>query len=390
MAAVPSTNRAWFYTKAPETDSTLATDLYELREVGMPEVQEGMILVRLAAIVVAPMAKAYLELPGNNTGAEALGLHRLKLGATGMGEAVGQVVQTKSKKYALGDRIWLPFNKLMEYQAFRDDGKDNPMGGMAPLKLPAFVKTETLLSTLAPAAGATAYVAANHCECGRVREPGCASGLASCLSFLRKAAPKKTVLVTSAAGAVGVVACQLYKNKGCKVVGVTSSREKADKLLEYGCDAAIAYKSEDLDKRLGELAPEGIDVFLDNVGSTHLDAGTRHMKVGGKILSVGTMSEIKNFGSGAIAGWRAYHCAVARELKFEGMCMFAPSRQKLLPRAVLSLGVMIWRGKVKPAETVVQGGLEQWAAHVDKLFRSETFGRMILVSAEGVSTAMGA
>jgi len=377
-----STTSAWCYAKTPEAVKPKAGDIYELQQQEVPALKEGMILVRLSAIAVAPMARAFLELPGNDTGAEDLGLQRLKLGGTAVGESVATVVETMSKKFVVGDRVWLPFNKLAEHQVFCDDGSDHPMK-LAPVKLPALVNTETFLSTMTPSAGVTAYVGANHTVCGSVED----SGLA-CLSFLRKATPK-TVLVTSAAGAVGIVACQLYKHKGCKVIGVTSTREKVDKLLAYGCDAAIAYKTEDLDARLSELAPEKLDVVVDNVGSTQLDAATKHMKIGGKILSIGTISELDNYATGNIQGWKNYHWGVSRELKFEGL--YIGNHQKQFPGAMMSLGMLVFRGKIKPAHTIIEGGFEEWAAHVDKLFGSETFGRMILVNSKNTAgRAIGA
>merc|ERR1719188_2455670 len=219
--------------------------------------------------------------------------------------------------------------------------------GHPPFKVFPFVRTETQLSTMSPAAGITAWCAINDTFCGSVDEPGCFSCLWG------RAEKSKTVLVTSAAGAVGVVACQLYKNKGCKVVGVTSTREKADRLLEFGCDAAIAYRTESIDQRLTELAPEGIDVFFDNVGAAQLDAGSKHMKLRGKIIQVGCQAEIDNFADNNMHGWKEYGRLCAREMTVAGFLMF--SHIKKLPAAVASMSWMIYRGKLKPAETVVSG-----------------------------------
>merc|ERR1719198_2658830 len=193
-----------------------------------------MILTRLSAIAVAPLARTYLELPGNDTGAEELGLKRTKIGEVVPCEAVAEVVETKSKKYKVGDKVYLPFNPLVEYSAHRDDGKDNP-DGMAPIKLFPCVHPETQLTVLSPSAGITAHCASNH-PCGRVVE----GGLRGCLAGLFGCRKQKAVLVNSAAGAVGVVAGQLYKNQGCRVIGVTSSKEKAKRLVEeVGYDAAV-------------------------------------------------------------------------------------------------------------------------------------------------------
>lgn len=272
---------------------------------------------------------------------------------------------SRSRKYAVGDRV-ASFSPLFDYCALRDDAR------MPPTRLPSSATTE---KALVMGAGLTAHLVINHHPCGRVSEPGCGAGLAGCMSFLRRR-PEKTVLVTSAAGGVGCVAGQIYKAKGCRVIGVTSTREKADKILEYGFDAAIAYKEESLDKRLGELAPEGLDIFFDNVGAEQLDAGSRHMKVGGRIVQVGCAAEIDNYASGDIRGWKEYHRMAARELQVGGFLM--TNHLAKIPGSVLSLMLMTARGKVKTAETVVHGGLDRWAECVDRLHSGDCFGRLVL------------
>jgi len=263
MAAMA--NRAWFYTNVPDAKAPRATDIYELRSVPMPEVHDGMILCKKVAISVQPMARTYLKIPGFESGAEELGLRSTELGQMGMCESVAVVIDSKSKKYKVGARIYLPFHPLVEYSAHCDDGSDSSTG--APIPIFDFVRSETQLSALSPGSGLTAYCAINYNIAGQVETPLCAGGLWSCFSGLFKKRQQKTVLVTSAAGAVGIIAGQLYKNKGCKVIGVTSTRQKAARLPDFGYDATIAYKEEDLDMRLGEVAPEGIDVFFDNVGA---------------------------------------------------------------------------------------------------------------------------
>jgi hypothetical protein len=161
------------------------------------------------------------------------------------------------------------------------------------------------------------------------------------------------------------------------VIGVTSSREKADRLENFGgYDAVIAYKTEDLDARLSELAPAGVDVFIDNVGAEQLDAGTRHMKIGGRILSVGAIGEMDAMVTGTVKGMKEYLRIPARELTLGGFLMYNHF-DKIL-EAVMALSAMLAEGKLRSAETVVHAGLEKWAECVDKVYGSQTFGRMIL------------
>jgi len=352
-------NHGWFYVKFPEQAGALlpATSIFEMRVLPpLPVLAEGKIRLRLSLVAVAPMAKTYLELPGNDTGADELGLKRTALGSPLPSEYVSEVVESKSPAFAVGDKVW-GMGPLFRYRDLAVDGSD----GFPPLKLPAGVRPEHMLSVVTPSAGITAYCAVEHHPCGRVEAPY----------------EKRTVLVTSAAGAVGLVIGQLYQNKGCRVIGVTSSREKADRLESFGgYDAVIAYKSEDLDARLSELAPAGIDVFVDNVGAEQLDAGARHMKIGGKILSVGAIGEMDAMVTGNVRGMKEYLRIPARELTFGGMLMY--NHFDKIPGAAMALSAMLAEGKLKSAETVVRGGLEQWAECVDRVYGSQTFGRLIL------------
>jgi len=366
-----SNNFGWYYAKKPEFPYNGAGSIFELRSVEMPKVDDGMFLTKLVTVTLPPHNLAALELPGNDTGAESLGFVRTSLNTLLPTEAIAEVVETKSKKYKIGDKVWLPNNPLVQYAAFREDGKDDAHG-RPPMKLSSSIEPETWLSTVSTFTGTSAYCAVNHHMCGRVDEPGCWG----CMQGLFAKKKQKTVLVTSAAGGVGIVACQLYKNKGCKVIGVTGTREKADKLLQFGCDATIAYKTENMDARLSELAPEGVDVFFDNVGSTQLDAGTKHMKVCGKIISVGCLSEIDRYTTGDIAGWKEYHRMVARELLVGGFLLVNHIRQ--IPLAMFSLIRMLKKGKLKPCHTMVDGDFKTWADAVDQSHSGNTFGRLIL------------
>ena len=138
----------------------------------------------------------------------------------------------------------------------------------------------------------------------------------------------------------------------------------------------IAYKTDDLDARMKQLAPGGFDVFVDNVGAEQLDAGARHMKIGGKILSVGAIGEMDAMVSGNMHGWKEYLRVPARELTFGGFLMYNHFDQLL--GAFVALSQMLADGKLQSAETIVRGGFERWAECVDQAYASQTFGRLIL------------
>ncbi len=107
-----------------------------------------------------------------------------------------------------------------------------------------------------------------------------------------------------------------------------------------------------------------------------IDAGAPHMKIGGRILSVGAIGELDAMMTGNVRGMKQYLRIPARELTMGGMLMY--NHIDKLPEAWMSLNAMLATGKLKRAETIVRGGLERWAECVDHVYASQTFGRMIL------------
>uniref|UniRef100_A0A0C9RVZ0 TSA: Wollemia nobilis Ref_Wollemi_Transcript_10095_1329 transcribed RNA sequence n=1 Tax=Wollemia nobilis TaxID=56998 RepID=A0A0C9RVZ0_9CONI len=105
--------------------------------------------------------------------------------------------------------------------------------------------------------------------------------------------PGEEVFVSAAAGAVGLLAAQLAKSKGCRVVGSVGSEEKVKVLREeFGLDDAFNYKSEtDWNAALSKYFPRGIDIYFDNVGGGMLEAALNHMKMNARISLCGMISQ---------------------------------------------------------------------------------------------------
>lgn len=101
-----------------------------------------------------------------------------------------------------------------------------------------------------------------------------------------------TVVVSAAAGAVGSVACQLAKIQGARVIGIAGGAHKCQYLTDQiGCDHAIDYKSDDVGAKLNELAPDGINVFFDNVGGEILNAVLDRIAKGARVVICGAISQ---------------------------------------------------------------------------------------------------
>ena len=130
-------------------------------------------------------------------------------------------------------------------------------------------------------------------------------------------APGETVVVSGAAGAVGGVAGQIAKLKGCRVVGIAGGRDKCSHLLEdLGFDAAIDYKTEDVDAALGEHCPQGIDVYFDNVGGEILDAALAHLARRARVIICGAISQYNV--TGAMAGPSNYMSLLVNHASMTG------------------------------------------------------------------------
>ena len=120
------------------------------------------------------------------------------------------------------------------------------------------------------------------------------TGLAAFFSVteIAKAKKKETMIVSTAAGALGSIACQIGKIKGCKVIGICGSDEKCNWLVkELKIDACINYKKEkNLSSAIKKLCPEGVDIYIDNVGGNMLDAVLANISKGARIVFSGAIS----------------------------------------------------------------------------------------------------
>ena len=113
--------------------------------------------------------------------------------------------------------------------------------------------------------------------------------------------PGQTVLVSGAAGSVGSIVGQIARIKGCRAVGIAGGEDKCRWLVEeVGFDAAIDYKSADLRKELKTHAPDGVDVYFDNVGGATLEAALNRLAHGARIVLCGAVSQYNDTPRGPV------------------------------------------------------------------------------------------
>jgi NADPH-dependent curcumin reductase CurA len=191
-----------------------------------------------------------------------------------------------------------------------------------------------------------------------------------------------TVVISGAAGAVGMVAGQIAKIKGAgKVVGIAGGPEKCSFLTdELGFDAAIDYKSDNVGKALKEHCPDGIDVYFDNVGGEILDNVLARLARGARIVICGAISQY-NAEGGKMRGPSNYMMLLVRRARMQGFVVF-----DYADRYGEAVGEMAgWRadGTLKTREDVVEGGIDDFVDTLLKLFRGENLGKLVLKLADG-------
>jgi NADPH-dependent curcumin reductase CurA len=204
-------------------------------------------------------------------------------------------------------------------------------------------------------------------------------GMTAYFGLLEIGKPKEgeTVVVSGAAGAVGTVAGQIAKIKGCRVVGIAGGAEKCDYLTrELGFDAAIDYKADDVKKALRQHCPKGVDVYFDNVGGDILDTVLTQLARGARIIICGAISQ---YNAAAVKGPANYLSLLVNRASMTGMVVFDYAAR--YPEAMRDIAGWIAAGKVKTREQVVDG-LETFPETLLKLFRGENLGKLVLKIAD--------
>jgi len=186
---------------------------------------------------------------------------------------------------------------------------------------------------------------------------------------------RENVFVSAAAGAVGSVAAQIAKIKGCYVIGSAGSEDKCRWLKqELGLDAAINYKTVELRSALKAAAPRGIDVYFDNVGGEHLNAALPRMNALGRIAVCGMISAYNNFGA-ISEPVTTLSNMIYNRLTMKGFVFyeFEPLRTQFLA----DMKGWLKEGRIQYRTTILQG-IGQAPAALIGLFNGTNTGKMLV------------
>ena len=264
---------------------------------------------------------------------------------------VGEVVESHAEGFEPGHTVWHAFG-WREY-AVVEAGKEalRGVGTLRTLQTDG-IAPQAYLGVLG-SAGLTAYA-------GLFRIAGLREG--------------DVVWVSAAAGSVGSLASQFAKIRGHRVIGSAGSDEKVTYLLDQlGLDAAFNYKRRPVLELLREAAPDGIDVYFDNVGGDHLEAALTLLRQDGRVAMCGQISGYEV--AGAPPGPSNIFLCVAKDLTIRGYR--ASSWPHLISEMQREVGRWLSDGRVKHEETVVEG-LENAPCALAMLMRGDTRGKTVV------------
>jgi NADPH-dependent curcumin reductase CurA len=312
-------------------------DCFDLVEVDLPEPTDGQVLVRNTFMSVDPYMR------GRMSDARSY-VPPFELGRAMEGGAVGEVVASADPGLAVGDVV-------LHNLGWRDLALV-PNGGARAVKPESGVSLSAYLGVLGMP-GLTAYV-----------------GLLDIAGFQ----PGDTVFVSGAAGAVGSVAGQIAKARGAsRVVGSAGTPTKVAWLREIGFDAAFDYHEGPVRKRLKEAAPDGIDVYFDNVGGEHLEAAISSLKPFGRVAMCGAISAYN--ATEPPAGPTNLSLAVGKRLTLRGFIV--SDHGKRIKDYLPEMAGWLRDGTVRWEETVVDG-LENATDAFRGLLAGENLGKMVV------------
>lgn len=314
---------------------------FKFVDAEVPAPQDGEVTVRNHFMSVDPYMR------GRMTGVKSYA-DPYVVGEVMTGGAVGEVVASEHPDFKQGDMV-LSLRGWRE--AFTASVEEMKLEGFRKIDT-AMIPAQSYLG-IAGMPGLTAY-----------------AGLYDVANF--KAGD--TVLVSGAAGAVGSIVCQLAKADGAYVVGIAGSDSKCEWLKSRGVDATVNYKTaKNMTKALQEAAPNGIDVYFENVGGDILEAALNVMNPFGRIAVCGMIAAYND--AEPQPGPKNLIQIVGKSLKIQGFIVIQHAH--LLPDFIAKLGPLMMSGQIKAEETIMDG-IDNAPEAFLKLFSGDKQGKMLV------------
>jgi NADPH-dependent curcumin reductase CurA len=314
---------------------------FHLREAALPELRDGEILVRNHLLSVDPAMRGWVSAVANY--AKPVGI-----GEVMRSFAAGEVIDSRHPGFAPGERV----SGLFGWQDYA--------------AVPAGAVTRKVVEHDLPLSAALGVLGLN--------------GTTAYFALLEVGQPKagETVVVSTAAGAVGSIVGQIARLKGCRTVGIAGGPQKRRQCLEdFGYDAAIDYKAGPIDAALAEAAPAGVDVYFDNTSGPISDAVLRHLAVRARVVVCGTA---------ALSSWdpwpqgpRVERHLLVKRARMEGFLIFDHAART--EEAVAQLAAWVRSGELAYREDILDG-IAQAPGAIARLYRGENSGKLLIRLAE--------
>ena len=310
---------------------------FELATAPVPELRDGEILVRNDFLSVDPAMRGWVSAVANYS-------TPVGIGAVMRSFAAGEVIASRHAGYAVGGRVM----GMLGWQEYAVSDGSQITRKVRETDLPR----STSLGVLG-LNGVTAYFAL--LDVGAPR-------------------PGDTVVVSTAAGAVGATVGQIARIAGCRTVGIAGGATKVALCRdEFGYEAAIDYKAGNLDAALADTCPRGIDVYFDNTAGPITDAVLRHLAVGARVVICGTAS---------VASWdppptgpRVERHLLVKRARMQGFIVF--DYQHRYEEAVGRLADWVRAGKLRYREDILDG-IEHAPGAIAGLYRGENLGKRLI------------
>ena len=316
---------------------SVTEELFEFKTEELKELQDGEILVNVKYVSIDPAMRGWISDVGNYSEPVAIDGTMRSLG-------VGKIISSKDKDFNENEYVvgWLGWQKYAVVSKSAIQIKINP--------------NEVPLSANLGALGLNGITAF--------------AGLVD----ICKPKTNETIVVTTAAGSVGSAVGQIAKIYGCKIIGFTSSDEKAEICKkEFGYDEVINYKKVDnLSSSLNQIAPNGIDCFFDNVGGEQFDAVMENLNINARVVICGTIGmpsyPIPN-------GPRINRTLLVKRAKIEGLLVldYFDRYQEIYDQ----LAQWFKNGKLKNKEDISDGLLTAPASLV-KILKGLNLGKQLV------------
>jgi hypothetical protein len=306
----------------------------------IPDLADGQLLIKILYVSLDPAMRGWM-----NEGKSYV--PPIGIGEVMRAGALGRVVGSKNPAFAVGDHVYGALG-VQQFAVSAGKGLTKVDPKLAPL--PVYLGTLGM-------PGMTAYF--GLLDIGKPKEGD-------------------TVVVSGAAGAVGMVVGQIAKIKGCRVVGIAGGQDKCQYVVrDLGFDSAIDYKAEDVRKSLRTHCPDGINVYFDNVGGDILEAALANLARGARIVICGAISQY--CATGPVKGPSNYMSLLVNRASMTGMVVFDYADRY----AVAGREMAGWMaaGKLKTREHIVEG-LETFPDTLLQLFKGENTGKLILKIAD--------